>query len=1220
MYIYQFIGGHNAKASFLKVFAFTALLVAFILPSVSLAVSGTFVSTTTVANVTVGADNSQGADFSTIQANVTAGTNDQTFVLANVTVSSNASLDDTQSLTSLTTTPNAGAKATDESTGADGAVVTATNFGSASNGISIVITDNDLTECNVTTLQGTTPNYTIDCNLDASSMLTTPLSASALTSLIDGASDLTAVVKGTGSNTVVADTITLAGGVDAVAQVNTFTPGGAIEVGDTFSITINGTQYDYVATAGTVQNVVEGLKPLVDAHAAVSCTEDDTAVTCTADSAGTSFTASSVASNKPAIAQVDDITPSNIEQGDSFTVTDIATSPVTVVASNSSASTLVDALVTAINTAPGKLVTASNVANKLRLTGDTPGVSFTATPSTNNRAAATQVNKITITGTVEVGDIFKANLPTVGWVEYIATTASIFDTATGLNTAVQTSSGYASQDFTTSVSSNEITFTAKNAGTGFTLSSNQTNRPAVAQETTFTPANIADGETFRATINGGSNLDYTVTGSESVQDVVEGIVSTMDGEPAVSCSEDNTKVTCTADSAGTSFTFSSTVVDITAPTVVITDNEAGTANIAGGDITYTFTFSEPVTGFTVPEVTVVGGTKAGSFATGSDGSSVYTLVVTPDSNSTSDITVDVAGGVATDAATNANTAATQSVQTVDTQTPTISTITSNATLAGILKIGDTITFTLTPGITEVGATVSGSYNGASLVWSTGDAGATYTGTYTVVSGETDRTTALQITGVTITDAAGNQSASAGGSDILKTIDANVPTLVSARTNTTDTIDLTFSEDLLGASISNSDFSVTGSSLTSPDATEVTDGVVRLTLSSPIASDATPTVSYGGSVTDTAGNVAPTAGPITPSDGIAPSVVITDDEAGVANIAGGDVTYTFTFSESVTGFDDTDVSVAGGSKGAFNAVSGTVYTLVVTPTSASTANITVDVAGSVAVDGNSNNNTAATQSVQAVDTLRPTLSAVTISSNNASSTRAKVGNVITLNFTSSESISTPTVTVDGGSASVSGSTTTWSATYTMQSGDNEGALAFTIDHTDLNANTGTQVTAVTSGGVVRFDKTAPVITLTGLATSTISKGGAYSDDGATANDGIDGDITNSIATTSSVNVDYVGTYEVTYNVSDASGNAATQVVRIVKVKNSSGGGSSGSSSGISEPGTTELVGETIVSLPLSLAIEIPVGATNDEVVAILKTHLVSLLAQLVAQLQIELNAQ
>jgi hypothetical protein len=165
---------------------------------------------------------------------------------------------------------------------------------------------------------------------------------------------------------------------------------------------------------------------------------------------------------------------------------------------------------------------------------------------------------------------------------------------------------------------------------------------------------------------------------------------------------------------------------------------------------------------------------------------------------------------------------------------------------------------------------------------------------------------------------------------------------------------------------------------------------------------------------------------------------------------------------------------------------TVYTLVVTPTSASTANITVDVAGSVAVDGNSNNNTAATQSVQAVDTLRPTLSAVTISSNNASSTRAKVGNVITLNFTSSESISTPTVTVDGGSASVSGSATTWSATYTMQSGDTEGTLAFTIDHTDLNANTGTQVTAVTSGGVVRFDKTAPVITLTGLATSTISK--------------------------------------------------------------------------------------------------------------------------------------
>src|SRR2546430_10037564 len=65
---------------------------------------------------------------------------------------------------------------------------------------------------------------------------------------------------------------------------------------------------------------------------------------------------------------------------------------------------------------------------------------------------------------------------------------------------------------------------------------------------------------------------------------------------------------------------------------------------------------------------------------------------------------------------------------------------------------------------------------------------------------------------------------------------------------------------------------------------------------------------------------------------APTVTITDDEpATTANIAGGDVVYTFTFSEAVTGFDATDITVGGGTKGTFTAVSSTVYTLAVRPT-------------------------------------------------------------------------------------------------------------------------------------------------------------------------------------------------------------------------------------------------------------------------------------------------
>ena len=58
--------------------------------------------------------------------------------------------------------------------------------------------------------------------------------------------------------------------------------------------------------------------------------------------------------------------------------------------------------------------------------------------------------------------------------------------------------------------------------------------------------------------------------------------------------------------------------------------------------------------------------------------------------------------------------------------------------------------------------------------------------------------------------------------------------------------------------------------------------------------------------------------------------------------------------------------------------------------------------------------------------------------------------------------------------------------------------------------------------------------------SLELGSTYTDAGATATDNIDGDITSSIVAVNLVDVNTVGTYTVTYNVSDAAGNAATQV--------------------------------------------------------------------------------
>ena len=83
-----------------------------------------------------------------------------------------------------------------------------------------------------------------------------------------------------------------------------------------------------------------------------------------------------------------------------------------------------------------------------------------------------------------------------------------------------------------------------------------------------------------------------------------------------------------------------------------------------------------------------------------------------------------------------------------------------------------------------------------------------------------------------------------------------------------------------------------------------------------------------------------------------------------------------------------------------------------------------------------------------------------------------------------------------------------------------------------------------------DTTAPVITLLGEAEVTIEVGETYKDKGATALDDVDGNITDDINVDNPVDTGKVGKYTITYNVSDAASNAATEVTRVVNVVDSS----------------------------------------------------------------------
>ncbi|RKN78813.1 heparin/heparin-sulfate lyase HepB [Paenibacillus ginsengarvi] len=88
-------------------------------------------------------------------------------------------------------------------------------------------------------------------------------------------------------------------------------------------------------------------------------------------------------------------------------------------------------------------------------------------------------------------------------------------------------------------------------------------------------------------------------------------------------------------------------------------------------------------------------------------------------------------------------------------------------------------------------------------------------------------------------------------------------------------------------------------------------------------------------------------------------------------------------------------------------------------------------------------------------------------------------------------------------------------------------------------------------IIGIDKTAPVLTLNGSSVMTVLAGSTFTDPGVTANDNLDSGINGRITVTGAVYANTPGTYQLTYRVSDAAGNAALPVTRMVQVLDPSG---------------------------------------------------------------------
>jgi len=116
----------------------------------------------------------------------------------------------------------------------------------------------------------------------------------------------------------------------------------------------------------------------------------------------------------------------------------------------------------------------------------------------------------------------------------------------------------------------------------------------------------------------------------------------------------------------------------------------------------------------------------------------------------------------------------------------------------------------------------------------------------------------------------------------------------------------------------------------------------------------------------------------------------------------------------------------------------------------------------------------------------------------------------------------------------------------------GTYTITYTATDAAGNSATKTRTV-----VVADTTAPVISLTGASDVSLTVGASYTALGATATDSVDGDLSSSIAVDDQVDTSTAGTYQVTYSVSDSSGNAADAVVTVTVSAASNGGGDSDS---------------------------------------------------------------
>ncbi len=395
-------------------------------------------------------------------------------------------------------------------------------------------------------------------------------------------------------------------------------------------------------------------------------------------------------------------------------------------------------------------------------------------------------------------------------------------------------------------------------------------------------------------------------------------------------------LTATGLEGGTSTTdsladFKITDPDASVPTVAITGIPAKINNTNA--LTATFTFSEAVTGFEKADIAVTGGT-VGTFSATS--TTVYTLGITPDGDA--NVVVTVAANSATDG-TNMGPASAESATAVwDETAPTVE-------ITGVPgKISNRDAFTATFSFSE---TVTG-FDTDDVSVTNGDKSA-FSGSgssYTVVvtpNADADVTVTVAAGGATDglnTGPANAVSATAVWDETAPTVDI---TGIPAKINNTNALTATFTFSETVTDFVKNDITVTGGTAGAFGGSGTT---YTLAITPTSGSNVVVTVAANSATDGT--NMGPASAETATAtwDASVPTVGITGVPARISGTS--DLTATFTFSEDVTGFAKSDITVTGGTAGTFTATSARVYTLVITPDG--DANVVVTVTADSATDG------------------------------------------------------------------------------------------------------------------------------------------------------------------------------------------------------------------------------------------------------------------------------